>query len=237
MNVIQAEVIKTVEEPNVLSVIIIGLILIIGFSIFLMGLRRKKPMLWYSGIGLSLGAIVTLFTESESFRDLLISAAVIFATVISAFSLNEGIKQRKETIEREEKDRLEQSLKELSGWATKVLKNMMIAARFVASQSDLKERIMDCRAELAISAAESIKILAICNGLVLKTQISASDADTLQTSLKTVDESLRNFVTMLFDFDLDNPDMDALNTVISAAYDLTRTLRRLLEISSDIASK
>ena len=216
----------------------IGILFIfaVGITVILYGNATRNRNLNILGFVVFLFAIYFVIDKYEGFA-VKISAFATVAVAFAAFAaIDENRRMRLERQEQEQKARKERMLNEILDWATRVLKNMLITARFVANQADLKERIMDCRAELALSVAESIKVLAFCNNLSLKTQISVSDEDRIKTSMKLVDESLRDFVTMLFDLNLDSMTIEAFATLMAEVSSLTLKLRSLLKIVSEIAA-
>ena len=218
------------------NAIVILCIFAVGITIILRGNVTRNRNLNVLGFAFFLFAVFVVIDKYEGFA-VKISAFAALLVAFAAFAvIEENRRMRLERQEQEQKARKERMLNEILDWATRVLKNMMILSRFVASQIGLKERIMDCRAELTVSVAESIKVLAVCNSLSLKTQISTSNEDRIKTSMKLVDESLRDFVTMLFDFDVDNVTSRSVETLADEVSSLTSKLQSLLKIASEIAT-
>lgn len=219
------------------NAIVILFILAVGITIILYGNVTRNRNLNVLGFAIFLFAVFVVIDRYEGLA-VKISAFAALAVAFAAFAaIDENRRMRLEKREQEEKDRKERMLNEIISWATVVMTNLMILSRFAANQSALKERFMDCRAELVLSVAKSIKVRAVCNSLSLKTQISASDVDRIKTSMKLADESLRNFVTMLLDLDVDSMTTESLKTYADRVYSLSSELRNLVEMASEIAVK
>ena len=215
----------------------IGILFIfaVGITVILYGNATKNRNLNVLGFAVFLFAIYSVIDKYEGFA-VKISAFATVAVAFAAFAaIDENRRMRLERQEQEQKERKERMLNEIISWATAILTNMMILSRFAANQSVLKERFMDCRAELVLSVAKSIKVLAICSSLSLRTQISASDVDRIKTSMKLVDKSLRDFVVMLLDFDVDSMTTESLKIYADAVSSLSLELRSLVEMASEIA--
>jgi hypothetical protein len=222
-------------NEDIYNAIVILFIFALGVTVILYGNATRKRNLNVLGFLIFLFALFVLIYKYEEFA-VKISAFATVAVAIAAFAaIDENRRMRLERQEQEQKERKERMLNEIISWATVVMANMMILSRFAANQSVLKARFMDCCAELVLSVAKSIKVLAICDSLSLRTQISASDVDRIKTSMKLVDKSLRNFVTMLLDFDVDSMTTESLKIYADRVYSLSSELRSLVEIASEIA--
>lgn len=217
------------------NAIVILFLFAVGITIIVYGNVTRNRNLNVLGFAFFLFAVFVVIDKYEGFA-VKISAFATVAVAFAAFAaIDENRRMKLERQEQEQKERKERMLDEIISWATVVLTNMMILSRFAANQSALKERFMDCRAELVLSLAKSIKVLAICNSLSLRTQISASDVDRIKTSMKLVDESLRNFVKMLLDLDVDSMTTESLKIYADRVFSLSSELRSLVEIASEIA--
>lgn len=218
----------------------IGILFIfaVGITVILYGNATRNRNLNVLGFAVFLFAIYFVIDRYEGFA-VKISAFATLTVAIAAFAaIDENRRMRLEKREQEQKDRKERMLNEIHNWATKVLKNMLLASRFSTHLADFKVTIMNCRNELLLSVAESIKVRAVCNSLSLNTQISASDADRIKTSMKLVDESLNDFITMLLAIDINNVTVKTLGPLveplIAGAGSLTSKVRSLLAIVSEI---
>jgi len=250
MNVTQVQIVNTPEEPTVFMLIVIGIILLVGFILFLIGYSGTKPSvrlkvlfsnlmnkqrLKFLGIAILIFGVGMLFVESSQLREHFVALAVVVATVVAATSLNESMRLRKESNALQMKERLEKGLDEIHSWSIRVMEHITIASRFAANPQDVVRMIMDCRAEMTIDVAASISIQAIANELTANPHISPSDRERLATAVADVDHSLRDFNTSLFELQLDALTLDSLEEVVNKVADLTTKLRELLTISSHIA--
>jgi len=232
------------------NAIVIIFILAVGMAIILYGNVTRNRNLNVLGFAIFLFAVFVIIDRYEGFA-VKISAFAALAVAFTAFAaIDENRRMRLEKREQEQKDRLEKReqeqkdrkermLNEIQDWATKVLRNMLLASRFSANMADFKGTITNCRSELLLSVAESIKVRAVCNSLSLNTQISASDADRIKKSMKLVDESMNDFVKMLLAIDINNVTVKTLGPLveplIAGAGSLTSKVRSLLAIVSEIA--
>lgn len=250
MNVTQVQIVNTPEEPTVFMLVFIGIILLVGFILFLVGYSgtnrsmslkalfsnlTNKQTLKFLGISILIFGVGILFVESSQLREHLVALAVVAATVISVISLNESRRLRKESNALQIKERLEKGLDEIRSWSIRVIEHITIASRFAANPQDVVRMIMDCRAEMTIDVAASISILAIANELTANPHISPSDREHLATVVADVDYTLRDFNTSLFELRLDSLTPDSLEDVCNKVADLTSKLRELLTTSSHIA--
>lgn len=217
------------------NAIVILLILAVGITIILYGNVTKNRNLNVLGFAIFLFAVFVVIHEYEGFA-VEISAFAALAVAFAAFAtIDENRRMKLERQEQEQQARKEQMLNEIHDWAIKVLKNILILSRPTANPGDFKGPILDCRNELTLSVAESIKVQTVCNNLSSRTQISASDEDRIKISMKLVDESLKDFFTMLLDLDINNLTREALEPLIDGAASLSPKLRSLLATVSEIA--
>lgn len=218
----------------ILNAIGVLFIFAVGITVILYGNATGNRNLNLMGFTVFLFAIYFVIDRYEGFAEK-ISAFATVAVAFAAFAAtDENRRMRLERQEQEQKARKELMLNEIHDWATKVLKNMLILSRPVANPADSKGSILDCRNELTLSIAESIKVWAVCNNLSLKTPISASDEDRIKTSMKLVDESLKDFFKMLLDLDTNNVTRKALKLLIDGAVSLSLKVQSLLTIVSEI---
>lgn len=216
------------------NAIVVLFIFAVGITVILYGNVTRNRYLNLLGFSIFLFAIFVVIDRYEGFA-VKISA---FATLVVAFAafaaIDENRRMRLEKREQEQEDRKERMLNEIHVWATKVLKNMLMASRFAGNVSDYGTMLVDCRNELILSLAESIRVQVICNSLSSKTQISDSDEDRIKKSMKLVDESLNDFVEKLLELDLENLTDKAIEPLIDVGGSLTSKVKNLLAIVSEI---
>lgn len=95
--------------------------IIIGTIILIWGFTRKGLLLKTLGGGLTLGGTVFLFVNDETFRTILTAAAGVVVAVAVTFSLLQNTQLRKDTKERELRDRREALLNEITDWARSIV--------------------------------------------------------------------------------------------------------------------
>lgn len=217
------------------NAIVILFILAVGITIILYGNVTRNRYLNILGFAIFLFAVFVVIDRYEGFA-VKISAFAALVVAFAAFAaIDENRRMRSEKREQEQKDRKEHMLNEIHGWATKVLRNMLIAARFTGSVSEYKKTLTECKYELLMSMAESIKVRAICNNLSLKTQISASDEEKIKTSMGRVDKSLASFVEKLLYLDIEKLKEQDVKNLVEGGGSISHEVRSLLEIVSEIA--
>ena len=82
--------------------------------------KKKKRRLHFWGVGLLVAAFVLLFVKSTELREILIALAAVFAVFIAAFSIDETRRLRKDSLDRESRDRKERLLNEIIEWAMSI---------------------------------------------------------------------------------------------------------------------
>ncbi len=250
MDVIPIEIVNATEEPTILTIVIIAVIIAVGIILFAIGLYRGKPSppdasaptpseraqkLKYGGIAVILFGALMFFLESTQLREHMVALAVVIAATISAISLDVSTKLKRENTILQTKERLGTGIGRISDWAIRVVEHLHIPSRFMEDTQVLKARIMDCRAELSIDAASGIGMLAIAKELSSNDQVSASDQAQLTVAMAKVDKLLRSHVTLLFDTNLDAITVASATAIIQEAANLIEELKELLTISSHIA--
>lgn len=103
-------------QIDISVIIIAGVVVIIGVILIMIGNRKIKRMLRMVGIALCISAGVILFIESAELRGILTALAAIIAVVIAAFSIEQSRQMRKDSIDRESRDRKERSVNEVAEW-------------------------------------------------------------------------------------------------------------------------
>ena len=94
----------SLEVPLAITLLVI---ICVGVVVSLVGYKLKKHFILILGLGLIAATILTLFVESDNFRNFIVAFAAVTAVVISAFSFNESTRLRKDQIEHEKRDRKE----------------------------------------------------------------------------------------------------------------------------------
>lgn len=103
-------------QMDIRLIIIAGVVVIIGVLLIMIGNRKIKRMLRMVGIALCISAGVILFIESAELRSILTALAAIIAVVIAAFSIEQSRQVRKDSIDRESRDRKERLVNEVAEW-------------------------------------------------------------------------------------------------------------------------
>lgn len=223
------------DYTYVYNAIIIFFVCAIGITIMLYGNATRNRYLNVMGLLVLLFAVYVVIEMIEGFA-VKISAFATLAVAIAAFAaIEENRRMRLERQRQEQEVQKEKMLNEINDWARKILKNMLLAARFTGSVSEYKKSITECKNELLMSMAESIKVRAICNNLSLKTQISASEEEKIKTSMGLVDKSLNSFVEKLLYLDIEKLKGQDVKDLVEGGRSTSHEVRSLLEIVSEIA--
>ena len=109
------------EQLDIDTVIIVVVVAIIGTILLWVGVKKKKRVLRFCGIGFFIGAGVSLFVKSTELREILTAMAAVFAVIIAAFSIDESRRLRQDSIDRERRDRRERLLNEIIEWAKETI--------------------------------------------------------------------------------------------------------------------
>jgi len=123
-------------QLDISTIIIAGVAVIIGVILIAIGNRKNKRMLRIVGIGFCIGAGVTLFVESAELRDILTAFAAIVAVIIAAFSIEQSRQMRKDSIERESRDRKERLVNEVAEWLRELEGNIFAKYAEIISGAD-----------------------------------------------------------------------------------------------------
>ena len=99
-----------------ITIITVGVVASIGIVTLGVGNWKSKPKLRMVGIGLLMGAAVSLFVMSAELREILTAFAALFAVIIAVFSIDESRRIRKDSIDREGRDRKERLIDEAAKW-------------------------------------------------------------------------------------------------------------------------
>ena len=100
--------------PMLITAIVFALL---GATLVWFGARRKKRYMYTLGTGFFVGAGVAVFVESAQIREILTAAAIVFAAFIAALSIDEARRLRKESVDKDNRDRRERLLNEIIEWA------------------------------------------------------------------------------------------------------------------------
>lgn len=107
-------------EGKILTLVIASVCALIGGIIIFVGFIRKNRWLKTIGGAFALMGIVSLFINDEDFRAIIIGAATVIVAVAATFALQQNTQLRKDTKERELRDRKERLLNEIIAWALDV---------------------------------------------------------------------------------------------------------------------
>lgn len=215
--------------------IIIFFICAVGITVIVHGNATRSRYFNILGFLILLFAVYVAIESYEGFA-VKISAFATLAVAIAAFAaIEENRRMRLERQRQEQEVQKEKMLNEINDWARKVLKNMLMAARFRGSADEYKKSLSECMNELIMSKVESIKVTAICNNLSLKTQISASEEEKIKTSVGLVEKSLTSYVEKLLHLDVEKLKDKDVEDWVEASQSITEEVRSLLEIVSEVA--
>ena len=103
-------------QLDISTIIIVGVVALIGAILLAVGNRKNKRILRMVGIGVLMSAGVTLFVRSAELREILTAYAALVAVFIAAFSIDESRRMRQDSIERESRDRKERLIDEVAKW-------------------------------------------------------------------------------------------------------------------------
>jgi len=101
------------DRNTMIILVAAGIIAIILFGI---GSWKNKRMVRIAGIGLYIGAGVCLFIFSPDFRESIVAFAAVVAAIIAALSIDQSRRMRKDSIDRESRDRKERLINEIAEW-------------------------------------------------------------------------------------------------------------------------
>jgi len=103
-------------QLDISTIIVVGVVAIIGVILFVAGNVKNKSRLRMMGIAVVMGAGMFLFVASAALREILTALAALFAVIIAAFSIDESRRMRKDSMEREGRDRKERLIDEVVKW-------------------------------------------------------------------------------------------------------------------------
>lgn len=121
---------------------------------------------------------------------------------------------------------------DLNNWAADVVRCLSIPARYIADKTELRKNLIDCRTELMIKVAQSIGIFAAA--YKLSTDIRINKRKELKEALDDTDQELRNFISILFEIDIEKVTKEDIDRVANGAASITGKARKILEITSQI---
>ena len=114
-------IIITMDMP-ISQILLLFAVFLIGLIILAIGFFRKKRTVEVVGISLLIAVLIAFFVESQEVRDILVSFAIVVVAIISAANINESRNIRKESAEKEKRDRKERLLNEIIDWAEDIRK-------------------------------------------------------------------------------------------------------------------
>ena len=107
-------------ELNIITPITIVVTFIIGAILLVVGdkvgNKKKKQMLIIVGAAFIASTVISLFINSAEFREILVAFAAVFAAIIAALSIWQSRQIRQDSIEREDRDRKERLINEVTEW-------------------------------------------------------------------------------------------------------------------------
>ena len=103
-------------QLDISTIIMVGIIAFIGLILLVVGITKNKRILRMWGIIFLMGAGVGLFVMSAELRGIITAFTAVVAVIIAAYSINESRRIRKDSIERENRDRKERLLNEITEW-------------------------------------------------------------------------------------------------------------------------
>lgn len=106
---------------------------IIAITLFVMGSWKNNRMLRTLGISLYVAFGVCLFIFWTDLREIITAFAAVAAVIIAAYSINESRLMRKESMERESRDRKERLVNEVTNWLRKLEDEVLVRRHPVKS--------------------------------------------------------------------------------------------------------
>lgn len=97
--------------------IILSTAFIVGLITFVIGAFIRKKTVELLGASLCVAVLIAFFVESQEIRVILVSFATVTAVIISMFNIIEMRKIRRDSSDKEERDRKERLLNEIIDWA------------------------------------------------------------------------------------------------------------------------
>lgn len=142
------------------QILLLFAVLLVGLIILAIGLVRKKRTVEVAGISLLIAVLIAFFVESQEVRDILVSFAIVVVAIISAANINELRKMRKESAEKENRDRKERFLNELIEWLTGVEERILTSEKSIVEgiKEDLAN-IADEKATGGVFKLENLRML------------------------------------------------------------------------------
>lgn len=217
------------------NAIIIFFICAVGITVILHGNAMRSRYLNVLGFLILLFAVYVAIERYEGFGVKISAFATLAVAIATVAAIEENRRMRLERQRQEEEVQKEKMLNEINDWAKKVLKNMIMSTRFSSSAAGYRKSLSECMNELIMSKVESIKVLAICNNLSLKTQISASEEEKIKTSVGLVEKSLTPYIEKLLHLDVEKLKDKDVKGWVEGSESITEAVRSLLEIVSEIA--
>lgn len=112
------------EDIEPITLIISGSFLLIGFILFILGSKYNIRYIKLIGVSLSTGAAILLFVRSAELRSILTAIAAVLAVIISAKSIDESSKLRKDSYDRESRERIDKELNNILIWLKETSSNI-----------------------------------------------------------------------------------------------------------------
>lgn len=97
------------------------IVLAIGFILSMWGLNRARWTILAAGISLIFTVFISTIYENPQFGIMISSLSTITLAIVAIFSFRESMQLRKQSQEREERDRKEHLLSEIIRWATDIV--------------------------------------------------------------------------------------------------------------------
>lgn len=108
------------EQLGTITLVIAGVFIAIGAGLLVAGSRKNKRMLSIVGIAFVASAGISLFINSTELREILTAFAAVFAAIIAALSIYQTRLIRQDSARRENRDRKERLLDEVTEWLRKL---------------------------------------------------------------------------------------------------------------------
>jgi len=180
------------------QILLLFAVLLVGLIILAIGLVRKKRTVEVAGISLLIAVLIAFFVESQEVRDILVSFAIVVVAIISAANINELRNIRKESAEKENRERKERLLNEITNWSKIAIKRIFPEAKSpseVIKEMKAKRNILELPDELFWSTIRTDNV--ILESTRLETEIR--EAECLLKIATWIDDKLADLISTVVD--------------------------------------
>jgi len=130
------------ETISITTIITLTITALIGLILIYIGSKKESRKQRFIGFGFLLAAGVMFFVESAELRSTLTALAAVIAVIVSAMSFDESKQLRKETMEREIRDRNERIVREKRERTIQLLTDIISWAEDLAGCASLEKMVI-----------------------------------------------------------------------------------------------